>query len=188
MIERAAKALARQDALQRTTFFRHPGKPEDLANWQTVDGYAGPDDWVRDTWTFKVSAARAVVEAMRDRSEAMLDAGTAVLWPQAQQLAPGSTAVAVYEAMIDAALSGRHVEKVSAIALEGSANGRRWEIRELARTSSPQSITHQIDQFDASGAACSRSWEDSLAHATQYAEDGAEVDGHGSINWIAPNG
>ena len=49
-------------------------------------------------------AARAALEAMRERNEAMLDAGTAVLWPHVQQLAPGSTAVAVYEAMIDAAL------------------------------------------------------------------------------------
>lgn len=52
---------------------------------------------------------RAVLLAVRDRNEAMLDAGTAVLMPYVSAprplMLPGSTAVAVYEAMIDALLS-----------------------------------------------------------------------------------
>lgn len=47
--------------------------------------------------------ARAAIEAMRDHTEAMLDAGTASLWPPNDYL-PGSAAVAAYRAMIDAAL------------------------------------------------------------------------------------
>lgn len=72
---------------------------------------SGRSDWDEETeWmderqrTYWRSMARAAIRAMRIRDKAMLDAGTAVLWPYVHDLAPGSTAVAVWEAMIDAAL------------------------------------------------------------------------------------
>jgi len=56
-------------------------------------------------------AARAAIAAMRERNEPMLDAGTAVLWPPGKPVhLPGTTAVAVYEAMIDAALAQPPIE------------------------------------------------------------------------------
>lgn len=60
-------------------------------------------------WQREASTARAAIEAMRDHTESMLDAGTRALWPPNDYL-PGSAAVAAYRAMIDAALSDAPVE------------------------------------------------------------------------------
>lgn len=49
--------------------------------------------------------ARAAITAMLDYNEAMLNAGTAVLAPYADKCLPGSTAIEVLRAMIQAALA-----------------------------------------------------------------------------------
>lgn len=82
MIERVASAINHADGFDAQPWDERP------QNWQAA--YR--------------RMAGAAIEAMRDRNEAMLDAGTAVLWPPLAPMGPGSRAVAVWEAMIDAAL------------------------------------------------------------------------------------
>lgn len=60
------------------------------------------DRIVRRTWESFLPEARAALKAIRGvDTEGLLDAGTAVLMPHAQRLLPGSTSVAVWQAMID---------------------------------------------------------------------------------------
>lgn len=98
MIERVARALAEQAAARAMKADRAAFEGAFLG------GIAEYAEWRHQNYA---DDARAAIEAMRERNEAMLDAGTAVLLPYAARMVPGpgSTAVAVWTAMIDAALT-----------------------------------------------------------------------------------
>lgn len=84
MIERVARALVRRAC--------PPGGEAQFP-------YVSADEWERKNWRDHTDAARAAIEAMREPSDGMIDAGI-----EARE-GGGSQYYDVYQAMIDAALS-----------------------------------------------------------------------------------